>query len=306
MLNIPKVYENAAYSDNHPYEVELAHVGQGNWRAFRAIGISLREVMDIASGWAGSLRGIARPWLCWHVDGDWSLVQQRLVASAGWTPVVGFDPRVGPPRQVVPEAIVVDFNKNLGFPILYPHFVLEFAFLLCKKLAFWHADLLVRPEKFMQIARIFNELEDGITFAIKPQKSLRDLILYKNNRYWELIGCTTEKASRDQFENGCGWWMDYWAHPNQRNAEYIKKNFYWDHGSGIFYWHKIRRGKCIVMSARRFAEGHCTTIGKQHFKKYMNDDPISEARREMYRELRENFDLKTICKNLSLEPYLDL
>lgn len=75
MLLIPPTFLDLSYSDNHPYEVELAHVGQGNWRAFRTIGISLSDTMDIARSWSAPFYGIDRPWLCWHVDDDWSMVQ---------------------------------------------------------------------------------------------------------------------------------------------------------------------------------------------------------------------------------------
>ncbi|HET9146514.1 MAG TPA: hypothetical protein VFN77_00555, partial [Acetobacteraceae bacterium] len=79
MLAVPKNFADQKYYDQHPYEVDLAHVGQGNWRAFRALGISLQEVVQIAEGWKAVFSGITRPWLCWNVDDDWSLVQQKII-----------------------------------------------------------------------------------------------------------------------------------------------------------------------------------------------------------------------------------
>ena len=305
MLFIPSSYLDLTYSDNHPYAVDLAHVGQGNWRAFRAIGISLSEVLDIARSWSDFFAGIDRPWLCWHVDDEWSIVQQRLVASVGWTPIVGFDPRVGPPRRTIPQAIIVDFNKNLGLPILYPHFTLEFAFLYCKKIAFWHSDLLIDRKNMEKTSVKFNNMEDGQTFAIRPRREWKQLLSTKNKRYWELVGCTTKLASKDQFENGCGWWMDFWAHPNQKNGQYVKQNYYWDHGSGIYYWNKIHGGDCEIWNEKIFRDGHFTKIGNKKYKRFRELNSLSDGRRNMASEIKENFSVVEACKKLHLEDYMD-
>lgn len=304
MLLIPPTFLDLSYSDNHPYEVELAHVGQGNWRAFRTIGISLSDTMDIARSWSAPFYGIDRPWLCWHVDDDWSMVQQRLVASVGWTPVVGFDPRVGPPQKTTPEAVVIDFNRDLGLPLLYPHFPLEFVFLFCKKIAFWHSDLLVRSNKLQKVAVTFDDLENGQTFAIKPRVGRREFFSTKKKRYWELLGCTTERASRDQFMKGCGWWMDYWAHPNQKQGHYIRNKYYWDHGAGIYYWRKREGGICKIKNELSFQEWHFTKIGNKNYSRFREHNAMSYARRTMSSEIKENFDLVYACKSLSLDHYL--
>ena len=82
----------ARYTD---YDIELAQFGQGQWPAFRALNIDLEELMDIAAEWGRQLESINRPWLCWNVNDDWCFLQKKLVTEAGWTPLVGFDPRVG-------------------------------------------------------------------------------------------------------------------------------------------------------------------------------------------------------------------
>ncbi|MGH7071106.1 MAG: hypothetical protein ACREFO_13990 [Acetobacteraceae bacterium] len=304
MLTVPSSFQNANFVIQFPYEVDLAHVGIGHWRAFRALGVSLPEVMDIARGWAASFAGIDRPWLCWHVDDDWSLVQQRLVTSVGWTPVVGFDPRGGCPRRAVRQAVVMDFNRELGLPVLHPHFPLEFAFLYCSRIAFWHSDLLMREETLREAASIFAQLEDGQTAAVIGWGGLRQSIGERFRRYWELLGCTTRAASRDQFEKGCGWWMGFWAHPNQTQAEHIRRHCYWDHGSGIYYWHRHRGGKFRLLSNPRYQEGHFTKIGNPNYKRLRRLDSGSEALRMMPDEIKENFDLVEACKSLSIETYL--
>src|SRR5262249_52326495 len=108
--------------------------GTGNWEAFDR---GLDEVRRAAEPWKQALRGCEKPWLCWNLNDRWSLVQQKLVRSVGWTPVVGWDPSNGvgcPP--LIPEAIAIDFNADLKLPTLWVHVPLEFAFLWTERLAF--------------------------------------------------------------------------------------------------------------------------------------------------------------------------
>lgn len=236
-LTLPRRIVHPDYARYADYDIELAQFGQGQWPAFRALNINLEELMNIAKEWGTQLESIDRPWLCWNVNDDWCFIQQRLVTEAGWTPVVGFDPRVGPPRRVLPGSMAFDFNKNLGLPILYPHFPLEFSFLFCERITFWHSDLLIRRMKMRDLKNLFESLADQQTAATSVNSGLRYKFTERHRRYWELIGCTTRGASRDQFEKGCGWWMAYWAHPNQQRGRQIKRRYYWDHGAGIYYWH---------------------------------------------------------------------
>ena len=86
-----------------------------DWEAYQLFGMSLDILLEEAIRWAGRFRGIERPWLCWNVDSNWCVVQQRLVKEVGWTPVVGFDPRAGEP-QLVPGAVLMNFNERLRLP----------------------------------------------------------------------------------------------------------------------------------------------------------------------------------------------
>ena len=282
----------------------LHRAGQGNWTSFRDAGLDLSQVMKVAEGWASHFRGVDRPWLCWNVDEDWCLVQQRLVASVGWTPVVGFDPRVGPPKRVAPGAIVIDFNDGIGLPVLYPHFPLEFLFLFADRLAFWHSDLLLRFPVMQDVAHRFATLRDGQTAATKCDPGLRYRFTLKKQRYWELIGCTTRKASRLQFENGCGWWMSFWDHPNSpENERTSRKRYYWDHGTGIYYWHKALRGDVAVIKDKAIHEGHFTKIGKKDYKSaFARETPDSQ--RSMNQELNDNFQLADACRKMGLTALL--
>jgi hypothetical protein len=303
-LALPGRIVHPRFARFRDYQIELEQVGQGVWAAFRALDLDLDGLLQIADGWRRQIGHIERPWLCWNVDSDWCLVQQKLVREAGWTPLIGFDPRVGPPRKTVPGAIVFDFNAELRLPLLYPHFPLEFAFLFSERLAFWHSDLLVRREKLLHLADVFARLPDGITAACWVDPGLQRRYLPWWQRYWELVGCTTKAASRDQFEKGCGWWMAYWAHPNQRRGGAIRRWRYWDHGAGIWYWHKHAGGDCEVLDGRAYEEGHFSKIGRGDYVGRREPNG-SDVRRNMSEELVRHFDLHQACKRLGLEDLVD-
>jgi hypothetical protein len=78
----------------HSEEYLRGHLGTGDWEAW---GGSIEGIIQAAARWRQQLEGVNRPWLCWNVSPRWCVLQQRLVRSVGWTPVVGYDPRVGPP-----------------------------------------------------------------------------------------------------------------------------------------------------------------------------------------------------------------
>jgi hypothetical protein len=304
-LTLPGRIVRPEFTRFREYEIELAQLGQGQWSAFRALDIHLDELLDIAREWARELERVERPWLCWNVDADWCLVQQKLVREAGWTPLVGFDPRVGPPKHLVPGAVVFDFNALLRLPLLYPHFALEFAYLFTPKIAFWHSDLLIRRDKMRALARSFEGLADGATAACRADPGLRYRYLPWRQRYWELVGCTTRAASRDQFEKGCGWWMAFWAHPRQQRPAAVRRWRYWDHGAGIWYWHRHEGGSVVPLDAATFAEGHFTKIGKRDYVGTREPNG-SDVRRDMSLELVRNFDLHRACESLGLADLLDV
>lgn len=307
VLSIPREIADPRYA-LHDASLELAHVATGHWRAFRALGLDLAFVLEVARSWRAALGHVTHPWLCWNVDEEWCFVQQGLAKSVGWTPLVGFDPRVGPPRRVVDGAVVFDFNSRLGLPLLYPHFPLEFCFAFCERIAFWHSDLLVRPAKMATVADTFRALRNGETAASWVSPGLRHLFSSKRNRYWELIGCATSGASLDQFEKGCGWWMGFWAHPNcsSTDSELTKSRFYWDHGSGIYFWEKVKGGRVVVLPGKEYEEGHFTKIGH---KNYVRSAPLnnnSDAERSMAEEIRRNFDLHDACRKMGLGHLLGM
>jgi hypothetical protein len=297
-LSLPGHIVNPRYARFTDYRIELEQVGQGVWAAFRALDLNPGEMLEIARGWAASLGNIDRPWLCWNVNSDWCWVQQNLVHEAGWTPLVGFDPRVGPPQRLLPGAVLFDFNAELRLPILYPHFPLEFAFAFAERLAFWHSDLLIRRKKIGALARRFERLPDGHTAACRVDPGLRHRYLPWRQRYWELVGCTTRGASRDQFEKGCGWWMAYWAHPNQPRGAFVRRWRYWDHGAGIWQWQKSG-GNVDVLDGHDFEEGHFSKIGSPSYVGAREPNG-SDVRRNMAEELVRHFDLRTACERLGL------
>lgn len=178
-----------AGSDDNPWagksRAEIEHrAGQGNWGAFRALSMEIAVIRDASRKWDRQLSGVKLPWLCWNVDDQWCLVQQKLVQAVGWTPVIGFDPRVGPPKTVSPGAVVIDFNDGIGLPVLYPHFPLEFAFLFADRLAFWHSDLLVRLPLLRSLAQIFATQADDSTTVTASSPGLRHLFSVSKKRHW--------------------------------------------------------------------------------------------------------------------------
>src|SRR5579864_5771459 len=127
-------------------------LGHGSWKHYT---FPLDTIYRAAAEWKEVLAGIEKPWLCWNVSPRWCVLQQRLVQEVGWTPVVGFDPRSGPP-PVVPGGVLIDFNRHFRFPMMFYMFPLEFTFLFAPRLAFWHADLLCRTSRMKQLADTYN------------------------------------------------------------------------------------------------------------------------------------------------------
>ena len=274
--------------------------GMGNWEAW---GEDVGPILRAAEKWSVALRGVDRPWLCWNVDSDWCLLQQRLVKGAGWTPIVGFDPRVGVPAYVLPGSILVDFNADLRLPVLYPHFPLEFAFLFVERIAFWHSDLLLPEAKMRDMAKLFAQLPNGATAAVNSS-GWRDIFSLSQRRYWELIGCTTREASRDQYENGCGWWLNFQSHRNRRvNADDRKlQMYYWDHGAGIYYWKQRHGGQVHSLKEREFSSGHFSQI---KFEGYRRVSPNNEFR-ELSHDLNNNFRLRECAEKVGIAHLLDI
>jgi hypothetical protein len=268
--------------------------GTGNWEAFDR---SLDEVRRAAEPWRQALRGCEKPWLCWNLNDRWSVVQQKLVRSVGWTPVVGWDPSNGvgcPP--LIPEAIAIDFNADLKLPALWVHVPLEFAFLWTERLAFWHADLLMRRAKLERAVRLFERLDDGAMTAVFSYGGLRGLLRPRSYRYWELLGCTTREASESQFRHGCGWWRCIWRHPSctdERERE-RRRQYSYDHGVGIMYWKRRYGGRVRSISERWAAEGH---FGSFSVPGYQQAASKSE-------EMDLNFDLGRIGRQLGIEEFV--
>jgi hypothetical protein len=273
--------------------------GIGNWEGFLASPFTYHDVLAAASEWECALRGVRRPWLCWNVDPEWCLLQQHMIHAVGWTPVVGFDPRVGPP-PLIEGAVLVDFNEHFGFGTMYPHFPLEFAFAYCDRLAFWHADLLMPLQQLEGYAKRFESLKDGSIAAVQPRLSLRQRTLQPTTRrYWELLGCTTRGASRSAFDDGCGWWQCFYLHPNcPGDAERKRRTRqYWDCGVGIRYWADMHPGRLERISELEVDAGHFTRMRRRNYMAASVDD----WRRDLSRELSANFPLRTVCGQFGLE-----
>lgn len=277
-------------------EEKLYRTGKGHWNHFS---IDLDLIFKAAQKWKLQTAGHKKLWLCWNVDPKWCLVQQKLALDAGWTPLVGSDPRAERPL-LLDGSIHIDFNSDLKLPMLHMLFPIEFAFLFTEKLAFWHSDLLVRESKVNELAQIFDSLSNGDLAVTKPNRGLKNTLLNKYNRYWELAGCTTKQASEHQFKVGSGWFGHVAYHPNSPKSEFKRKTkLYYDHGSGIKYWakkHKPKEWNLKLIPEELLDEGHCTRIRS---KNYVAQSP-NNAKRNLSLDLAYNFDLEVECHRLGL------
>jgi hypothetical protein len=266
--------------------------GTGNWRAFN---LPWDKVTAAAETWRAAAKGQPKLWLCWNVNDDWCLLQQKLVAEVGWTPLVGWDPMCGvgcPP--LVPNAIAVDFNASLGIPSLFMHVPLELAFLWVEdKLAFWHSDLVLPRAKMRWLADRFDRLQGKEMAAVFSYGGLRNILQVNAHRYWELAGCTTRASSQDQFDKGSGWWTNLPYHPNApRDAEEQERRKALDreHGIGIRYWEKQYGGKVYGISERKLAEGHFSATTVKDYRR-----AATKAK-----EMEINFDLMQIARKFGI------
>ena len=273
-------------------------IGTGNWRTFPKE--RLPELFETAARWRTEFAGIEKPWLCWCLDDEWCFLQQRLVTAAGWTPVVGTDGRVARP-SLLPGSVFVDFNREFQFPTMWMHFPLEFQFLFCRRLAFWHSDVLPPLAVMNEIARWFDRIEDGQYMGVMANPGFRHFITrplrgkpyYK--RWFEVLGCTTEGASRSQFEHGCGWWRNIQLHPNA-NPEISRRQPYHEHGVGLWYWQKYCGGNAVELPIP--VEPHHYTTHKATYKR--SRSATNKLLDSKQAELRRSFDLVQIERSLGL------
>lgn len=271
--------------------------GTGNWYAFNR---PWEEIIAAAGEWRSALKGISRPWLCWNVNNSWCVLQQKLVKEVGWTPVVGWDPMcgVGMPA-LVQDAIAIDFNASLKLPTVFMHIPLEFAFLWVEdRLAFWHSDLLLPRHKMRRLAHKFESLNDGEMAAVFSYGGLRNIFKLHRHRYWELAGCTTRAASKDQFEKGCGWWKNITHHinaPQTPDEQHRRRAQYREHGVGIRYWERYFDGKVRRVSERWLSEGHFSVTSVPNYK-------IAATKCD---EMELNFDLRKIARDFGIDDLID-
>jgi hypothetical protein len=273
--------------------------GKGNWRGGQ---LDMTQLFNVAREWKKICKGHDKLWLCWNVDPEWCLVQQKLVKEMGWTPLVGSDSRAKK-AKLIDGAIEINFNENLDLPMFHMVLAVEFAFLYIEgKMAFWHSDLLIRRAKLKSIAGMMENLGENDMLVTKPGLGMKAKILRKEGRYWELVACTTKAASEHQFMHGAGWMSNITCHPMavQSDKERIRRaKQYYDHGAGVYYWSKNYKPESwgmVFIEENYIDEGHFTRI---RAKKYQLTSPNNE-RRDLTSELALNFDLHAECEKLGL------
>lgn len=272
--------------------------GIGDWGEFS---MPLDTVYAAAEEWQAQLRDVEKPWLCWNISPRWCLLQQNLVKSVGWTPVVGFDPRAGAP-PLVAGSILIDFNKHFQWQEMRDLFVIEWVFLFANRLAFWHSDLLCRLTTMQRLARLYDSLRDGEMAAVKENRGLRYTFSPRSKRYWELAACTTRAASRSQFECGAGWWRNFALHANCRDPQERKRRegYWYENGTGIMYWKRHYGGLVKAVDDAEVKEGHCTAIGN---KKYVSLSAERTSSNKVF-ELDLNYDIAAVADRLGIAHLL--
>jgi hypothetical protein len=263
--------------------------GVGNWQLFSSDDIVMVE--QAAQHWKAALAGIDKPWLCWCVNDNWSIIQQKLVRAAGWTPIVGNDTNVRQPT-ILEGSVYVDFNESFDYPRMYMHFPLEWVFLFTDRLAFWHSDLLLSFKDMHYCAELFENLAAGYTSAYKTRESLiRFWKITGSQRFFEVIGCTTKAASQSQFDHGCGWWRNFQFHPNFKDFKdnNLPRGFTGDHGFGIMHWHRYDNGPAKHVNVSMV--GHADA----------NNTRFTKSKEE---DLNSTYSLAKICEHLGIEKLL--
>lgn len=270
--------------------------GTGNWRAFT---LDMDTMYRAAEAWKQEVGNAEKLWLCWNINEHWCYLQQQLASELGWTPVVGWDPNcgVGKPDKLVPEAIAIDFNAILKLPALFMHVPMEFAFLWSKKLAFWHSDFILNRQQMREVSEKFIALKDGEMSAVFSYGGLKNILHFRKHRYFELLGCTTQGASKSQFEHGCGWWRNIANHinaPTDTSEVARRKKYYGEHGVGIRYWENKYNGKVYSMSEKEYLNNHFSINTVKDYKK-------GKSKSE---EMDINFDINKIAQNLHIDDLL--
>jgi len=271
--------------------------GTGNWRALRR---SVEELAAAASVWQAALGAVQKPWLCWNMNDDWCLLQQKLILEVGWTPVVGWDPNsaIKGPGRLASGALAIDFNRDLKMPVLFPHVPIELMFMWADRLAFWHADLLLPLPKMRQAATWFDKLSVSETAAVFSTSGLRNIFRRRQHRFWEVLGCTTKQASADMFKHGAGWWRQWSSNhvnlPESASLRTRRSAYNWDHGGGVLYWERECGGKVKRISEGFVSEGHFSVTSR---KNYIRASSKSE-------EMDLNFDLEDIARRFGLTELL--
>jgi hypothetical protein len=112
-----------------------------------------------------------------------------------------------------------------------------------ERLAFWHADVLLPRPAMRDYALRFEHVHGPMTCAaFSPRNRLKPRTWNNNDRWFEVIGCTTREASRSQWDCGGGWWRHFQNHPHCPIVPDVHR-YSWDHGGGIRFWEEAHGGK---------------------------------------------------------------
>lgn len=265
----------------HIIQKESGRIGSGNWDAVPEKMIN--SIMELAAEWKTFFSNIQKPWLCWGVEDKLCQIQQKLVLEAGYTPIVGHDTNLVP--TIVPGSRYFDFNSSLKLSHMIMFFPLEFSFLFTKKIAFWHSDFLVSREDMAKCVAIFDKVSDGEMAMVWNRGRWLGMRDRHANKWYALIGCTTQKASSEQYKLGCGFWRHIEKHPNYRKDDF-KKIPHYDHEIGITMWNKKYGGTIHRLTPSTI--GHMTSRACKH--DFSKEEDLARYQ-----------NVEKVCKTLGIE-----
>ena len=82
---------------------------------------------------------------------------------------------------------------------------------------------------------------------------------------------------------------------------YRRFPYHWEYGVGIRYWERRYGGSIVPIPERNVADGHFTRINNAKYVVVSHSD----WRRNISKDLPQNFDLRTCCAKMGIEEFLE-
>jgi hypothetical protein len=150
----------------------------------------------------------------------------------------------------------------------------------------------------LKAARCFENLRQG-EFAMPwstPNAIMRLAAPFRPitnvNRIFEVLGCTTREASRQQFKEGLGYWRHVEKHPN--NTRYKDGYPHWEHSVGVSLWAK-KHPERLKLPGVDIKTGHANSWTLPGLRETTPKQQL----------LEEHENIRSYAKKLGIEGLLD-